>query len=64
MALFPDYPPNLLALAAAYEAVEERTTSRRHYEKALAAASAWRDRGHPDAVEWLREAEEALVAGR
>ena len=58
--LFPEYPPNLLALAAAHHAVEDPAASRRRYREALAAAIRWRDRGHPDAADWVEEAEKAL----
>lgn len=55
--LFPEYPPNLLALAAALHAVEDPAASRRRYEEALEAARRWRDRRHPDAADWIEEAE-------
>ena len=58
--LFPEFPANLLALAEAYAGVEDSATSRVHYRQALRAAIAWRERGHPDAEEWVSEAEAAL----
>lgn len=56
----PEYPPNLLALADASAEVEDSSAARRYYDEALAAARAWLERGHPDAGEWIEEAQDGL----
>ena len=56
----PGYPPNLLALADAYEAVEEPGAARRHYREALEAARRWVEEGHPEAGDWVSDAEKGL----
>ncbi len=57
--LYPDYPPNLLALAEAYSEVDEPTASRDTYARAIARAREWQLRGHPDAGEWIESARNA-----
>ncbi len=57
--LYPDYPPNLLALAEAYAEVDEPSASRDAYSKALARAREWQQQGHPDADEWIDSARNA-----
>jgi hypothetical protein len=61
--LFPDYPPNQLALSEALlvtgNEVGSQTAAARGLELARAAAAA----GKPDADDWVRDGE-ALVAGR
>lgn len=59
VAVAPDYPPNLTALAEALAARGERRGSREQYERAATLAREWIDRD-PDAREWLDEAEGRL----
>jgi tetratricopeptide (TPR) repeat protein len=62
LALRPDYPPNLLAIAEAFAAQGDAAESREAYRRALALS---RDRalgGDRDAPEWVAEAEKALLA--
>ena len=58
--LNPDYPPNQLALAEALAAVDEPEASRAAYETGLAKARGMDRDEHPEAAEWIEEAEHAL----
>ncbi len=58
--LAPEHPPNLLALAEAQRAVEDRQASLRTFEQALDAAREAARRDEPDAPDWVREAERGL----
>lgn len=60
VALRPDYPPNLLALAEALAANEDKEGAREAYTKGKALATARRDALDPDAPSWIVEADEAL----
>ena len=57
--LYPEYPPNLLALAEAYAEVDEATASVETYRRAMESAVEWQQRGHPDAEEWIAQADRA-----
>lgn len=59
--LYPDFPPNLLALADAYRQVDDLEASREQYTKAHELAVGWQQNGNPDAVDWIREAVESLA---
>ena len=58
--MFPQYPPNLLALAAAYREVDEIEASRARFQEALEMARQWQQRGDPDAGDWIQEANQGL----
>jgi hypothetical protein len=60
VALRPDYPPNLFALAEAWTASKKRDLAREAYVKGIALAVARRDAMDPDAPFWIVEADEAL----
>jgi tetratricopeptide (TPR) repeat protein len=60
VALRPDYPPNQLALGEALEATGDAAGARSAYGLALDLARAAAARSDPDALEWVREAREAL----
>jgi tetratricopeptide (TPR) repeat protein len=63
MAIDPDYPPNLLALAEALAAAGDAAGGRARLEEALARARSAAAEGDPDAGEWIRDAEVALAKG-
>lgn len=60
VALAPEYPPNLLALAEALAATGHRDESRESYDLALDLARKRAKAGDPDAEEWIEEAQTAL----
>ena len=60
VALRPDYPPNLFALAEALAANKDREGAREAYVKGKSLAAARRDAMDPDAPFWIVEADEAL----
>jgi hypothetical protein len=60
VALRPDFPPNLFALAEALAANEDKEGAREAYTKGKALAAARRDALDPDAPFWIVEADEAL----
>jgi tetratricopeptide (TPR) repeat protein len=57
VALSPEYPPNLLALAEALRAAGDLAGARRAIETALEMARRGATPRDPDAPEWIREAE-------
>ncbi len=57
----PDYPPNRLCLAEALEAGGEQAAATDGYRRAVRAAQKWEETGHPEAREWLEEAEKGLT---
>jgi len=59
IALFPDHPPNLLALAEALAATGDAEGAVREATTALSRARSAVAAGVPDAAEWVREAEVA-----
>lgn len=59
VALFPDYPPNLLALAEALAATGDDPGAARAAQSALSRARSAAAAGVPDAAEWVRDAEVA-----
>ena len=61
VALRPDYPPNVFALAEALAANKDRDGAREAYIKGKALAAALRDASDPDAPFWIVEADEALA---
>lgn len=61
VALRPDYPPNVFALAEALAANKDRNGAREAYIKGKALAAALRDASDPDAPFWIVEADEALA---
>ncbi|HJO02768.1 MAG TPA: hypothetical protein QGG47_02200 [Acidobacteriota bacterium] len=52
--LHPEFPPNLLALAEAYAALDDVPASRATYQRAIDLAGEWQQRGHPDADAWIK----------
>ena len=58
--LFPEFPPNTLALAEALTEIEDPEASRAAYTRALEQARRSEKAGNPDAHEWVSEAEQAL----
>jgi tetratricopeptide (TPR) repeat protein len=60
IAIVPDYPPNLLALAEALAATGDEAGARRTRERAMELARAKAESGDPDAADWILEADEAL----
>lgn len=64
VALSPLFPPNHLALAEALHRMGDRAGSRGALEEALRLALEARERGHPDAPDWIREAERKLGRNR
>lgn len=62
VALRPDYPPNVLALAEALAATGEAGAAREQYLRALDLATATEQEGEPDAGEWVSEARRASAA--
>lgn len=61
--LFPDYPPNQLALSEALLAADDQAGSRAAAGRGLEQARAASAAGEPDAGDWVR-AGEALLAGQ
>ncbi len=61
VALRPDYPPNVFALAEALAANKIRDQARDAYIRGKALAAARRDALDPDAPFWIVEADEALA---
>jgi hypothetical protein len=62
MAIDPEFPPNLLALAEALAATDDATGSREAYRTARNLAREAASHGEPDAGDWIHEAEAALRA--
>jgi hypothetical protein len=62
VALRPDYPPNVFALAEAFAANKDRSQARDAYIRGKALASARRDAMDPDAPFWIVEADKALAS--
>ena len=60
VALRPDYPPNVFALAEGLAANKDRSGARATYIKGKTLAAARRDASDPDAPFWIVEADEAL----
>lgn len=60
VALRPDYPPNVFALAEGLAATKDRSGARATYIKGKALAAARRDAPDPDAPFWIVEADAAL----
>jgi Flp pilus assembly protein TadD len=61
VALKPEYPPNVLALAEALAANKDREQARATYGKGKALAAKSREAGDPDAPFWIVEADQALA---
>ena len=61
VALRPDYPPNVFALAEALAANKDRDRAREAYVSGKALAAARRDASDPDAPFWIVEADQALA---
>ena len=61
VALRPDYPPNVFALAEALAANKDREGAREAYMQGKALAAVSRDAMDPDAPFWIVEADEALA---
>ncbi|KAA0252677.1 MAG: hypothetical protein EDX89_17740 [Acidobacteria bacterium] len=59
-ALFPEHPPNVLALGEALEKTGDPDGAREAYRRASALASRLASGGDPDAAEWLEEARRVL----
>lgn len=59
--LFPEYPPNVLALAEALEAVEEGAKSQEAARRALELARQGVHRSDPGAEDWILEAQARLA---
>ena len=64
VALDESYPPNLLVLGEALSAIDEAKSSRDAYRRALQSAERFRVDGHPEAVEWIAQASEALETSK
>ena len=62
VALRPEHPPNVLALAEALRKNGRRAEAQAAYVRARVLAALEAAAGHPDAPEWQREAEEGLAA--
>lgn len=58
----PAFAPNQLTLGEALASNGRRSSSREAYQRALELARRARDEDHPDAAEWIAEAEQALAA--
>ena len=58
---FPDYPPNLLCLAEAWEATEQPDRATEGYRRALELARGQFEAGHEEARRWMDEAQSALA---
>lgn len=63
VALFPDHPPNQLALSEALLVNGEKPASTAAARRGLALAQAAAARGEPDASGWIRDAE-TLLSGK
>lgn len=61
VALRPEYPPNVLALAEALAANKDREQARATYIKGKRLAAVAREAGDPDAPFWIVEADQALA---
>lgn len=61
VALRPEYPPNVIALAEALAANKDRAKAREAYTRAKTLAAARRDAKDPDAPFWIIEADQALA---
>ena len=61
VALRPEYPPNVLALAEALAANKDREQARATYIKGKQLAAVAREAGDPDAPIWIVEADQALA---
>ena len=61
VALRPNYPPNVFALAEALAANKQPDQAREAYIHGKALAAALRDASDPDAPFWIVEADEALA---
>ncbi len=61
--LFPDYPPNQLALSETLLVNAEKPASKAAARRGLALAQAAAARGEPDAPGWVRDAE-TLLSGK
>ena len=61
VALRPEYPPNVFALAEALAANKDRAGARDAYVRGKTLAAARRDALDPDAPFWIVEADEALA---
>ena len=61
VALRPEFPPNVFALAEALTANKDRSGAREAYIKGKALAAARREASDPDAPFWIVEADEALA---
>lgn len=59
-ALFPEHPPNVLALAEALEKTGDPEAAREAYRRASSLASRLAAGGDPDAAEWVQESRSAL----
>jgi tetratricopeptide (TPR) repeat protein len=60
VALFPEAPDNQLALGEALKSTGANDAAREAYRKALALATAARDRGDPEGEAWMKQAHEGL----
>jgi tetratricopeptide (TPR) repeat protein len=60
VALDPDYPPNLMAVAEALAATKRKDEARSAWEKALASATERAAAGDPDAAGWIDDSRRAL----
>jgi tetratricopeptide (TPR) repeat protein len=60
LAIAPEHPLNLMALAEALQATDNAAASRETWEKAAARARDLVAQGDPDAGEWVLESERAL----
>lgn len=58
---FPDYPPNVLALAEALRELGRRAEAREAYRRAAELARERVEAGDPDAPGWVRDARSALA---
>jgi tetratricopeptide (TPR) repeat protein len=61
VALRPEYPPNVLALAEALAANKDREQARATYIKGKQLAAVAREAGDPDAPFWIVEADQAVA---
>jgi hypothetical protein len=62
VALRPEFPPNIFALAEALAAHKDRDQARATWIKGKALAAAKRDAMDPDAPFWIVQADEALAS--
>ena len=61
VALKPDYPPNVMALAEALAAAKQKGEARDAYARARASASTRAAAGDPDAAGWIAEIDTAVA---